>query len=358
MFLAIRDLTFARGRFALMAAVVALITFLVVLLSGLAAGLGNQSTSAVAALPADHLAFQQPTAGQSATFEQSKVGTKELDAWRHQPGVNDAALLGVAPNRITTATTQLSITAFGAPVGSFVAPAGVSGNGVALLGPSLRSTLGVSAGSTVTLGGEQLRVVATDDDLSFNHLPAVWVSLPTWDRLQGAPAVGSTASVVALRTGAGFDPATGDAAAATSTTTLTGAFPAIGSYSAENGSLTLIRVLLFAVAALVVGAFFTVWTIQRRPDLAVLKAIGATTRYLVTDSLAQAGAVLAIGTVVGGALAAGLGLVASGSVPFVVSSATTVFPLAVTFLTGLVGALAAVRSIVTVDPLTALGASR
>lgn len=358
MFLAIRDLTFARGRFGLMAVVVGLITFLVVLLSGLAAGLGNESTSAVAALPADHLAFQHPADGQAPSFEQSKVTAKTLDVWRHAPGVDDAALVGVAPNRITTGNTQLSVTVLGAPVGSFVTPPGVSGDGVAVLGPKLRTTLGVSAGGTVTLGGERLRVVDSPDDLSFNHLPAAWVSLPTWDRLQGAPAGATPASVVALRTGSGFDASTTDPEAGTTTTTLTGAFPAIGSYSAENGSLTLIRVLLFAVAALVVGAFFTVWTIQRRPDLAVLKAIGATTRYLVTDSLAQAGAVLAIGTILGGVLAAGLGLLASSSVPFIVSPATTVVPLAVTFATGLVGALAAVRSIVTVDPLTALGASR
>ena len=51
MYLALRDLRFAKGRFALMGGVVALITLLLVLLSGLTAGLGNQSTSAIAALP-------------------------------------------------------------------------------------------------------------------------------------------------------------------------------------------------------------------------------------------------------------------------------------------------------------------
>ena len=47
MFLALRDIRFARGRFLLMAGVVALITVLLVLLSGLTAGLGNQSVSAI-----------------------------------------------------------------------------------------------------------------------------------------------------------------------------------------------------------------------------------------------------------------------------------------------------------------------
>ena len=46
-FLAIRDIRFAKGRFALMGGVVALITLLLVMLSGLTAGLADQSTSAI-----------------------------------------------------------------------------------------------------------------------------------------------------------------------------------------------------------------------------------------------------------------------------------------------------------------------
>ena len=57
MFVAIRDLRFATGRFALMGAVVTLLTLLVVLLSGLTAGLGRGNTSAITDLPADQLVF-------------------------------------------------------------------------------------------------------------------------------------------------------------------------------------------------------------------------------------------------------------------------------------------------------------
>ncbi len=67
---------------------------------------------------------------------------------------------------------------------------------------------------------------------------------------------------------------------------------------------------------------------------------------------------LLVGTAVGTALATSVGLLAASVVPFVISAGTTLFPLTVTFAVGVVGALAAVRSIVSVDPLTALGASR
>ena len=46
MYLSVRDLVFARGRFALIGGVVALITLLLVLLTGLTDGLGGRNTSA------------------------------------------------------------------------------------------------------------------------------------------------------------------------------------------------------------------------------------------------------------------------------------------------------------------------
>ncbi|MFE2145280.1 ABC transporter permease, partial [Streptomyces sp. NPDC059456] len=60
MFVAWRDLRFAKGRFALMGSVVLLITLLVGLLSGLTAGLARENISAVTGLPAGHLAFAAP----------------------------------------------------------------------------------------------------------------------------------------------------------------------------------------------------------------------------------------------------------------------------------------------------------
>ena len=50
-FVAWRDLKFAKGRFALMGAVIVLITLLVGLLSGLTGGLSQQNISAITGLP-------------------------------------------------------------------------------------------------------------------------------------------------------------------------------------------------------------------------------------------------------------------------------------------------------------------
>lgn len=144
----------------------------------------------------------------------------------------------------------------------------------------------------------------------------------------------------------------------TDTVTVAGSLGAIGSYSAENGSLQLMRGFLFAISVLVIGAFFTVWTIQRSGDIAVLKALGASTRYLLRDALGQAVVLLTAGTAIGAALAAAAGAVAAGTVPFVLDAGTVLFPAIVMIALGALGAALSIRRITSVDPLTALGSAR
>ncbi|NEC20873.1 ABC transporter permease, partial [Streptomyces parvus] len=95
MFVAWRDLRFAKGRFALMGSVVVLITLLVGLLSGLTAGLARENTSAVTGLDADHLAFAAPPDGQAESFADSTVREDDWRAWAARPGVAAAQPVGI-----------------------------------------------------------------------------------------------------------------------------------------------------------------------------------------------------------------------------------------------------------------------
>ena len=83
-FLALRDLRFARGRFALMGAVVALIAVLGVLLSGLASGLADAGISGLRALPVTHMAFDEKAT--SEQFSRSTVEQEDWQAWSEAPG--------------------------------------------------------------------------------------------------------------------------------------------------------------------------------------------------------------------------------------------------------------------------------
>ncbi|MFH8255716.1 ABC transporter permease [Streptomyces roseolus] len=358
MFVAWRDLRFAKGRFALMGTVIVLITLLVGLLSGLTAGLARENVSAITGLPADRVAFAAPPAGQSVSFTHSTVTEEQWTGWARRPGVTAAAPLGIRTLNAVAGERTAAVSAFGTRPGDGIAPAAVA-PGEAVLSGSAAEELDARAGDTVRLGPLEARVSAVAGDASYSHTPVVWTSLDDWQRLaQGGTTAGEQATVVVLR-GDGADWAAGDAAAGTEARTVDGALTALASYQAENGSLQLMRGFLFVISALVIGAFFTVWTIQRSGDVAVLKALGASTPYLLRDALGQAVLMLVGGTLLGTGLALGIGaLVSGGDVPFVLSPLTVLGPAGVIIVLGAIGSALSVRRITAVDPLTALGSVR
>lgn len=353
MFVAWRDLRFAKGRFALMGTVVILMTLLVGLLSGLTAGLGKGSTSAITGLPADHVAFAAPSGGEDPSFTQSVVHPDQWQRFSTVPGVTSAAPLGITTTKASTGTDgkTAALSAFGVEPGSDLAPGKVA-PGTVVLSTDAAEDLSAQAGDTLTLSGHTVTVGAISGDASYSHTPVAWTSLPDWQRL--SPGSSPHATVIALSTDSTSGIAAADARLHTSTMAKDDSLSAIGSYTSENGSLQLMRGFLFAISALVIGAFFTVWTIQRSRDIAVLKALGATTKYLLRDALGQAVVLLVGGTAIGTGLAAALGAVASGTVPFVLSVTTVLVPALVMIVLGALGAALSVRRITSVDPLTAL----
>ncbi|MFD0255070.1 ABC transporter permease [Streptomyces sp. NPDC127113] len=364
MFVAWRDLKFAKGRFALMGTVIVLITLLVGLLSGLTAGLGQQNISAITGLPADKVAFQAPGGGQdlSLSYSNSTVTEQQWSKWSKAPGVESAEPLGITTTKATAGDKSTGVSAFGVEPGSRLAPDSnkITGSAV-VLSTGAAADLGVQAGDTLTLAGRPLKVAAVAGDAHYSHTPVIWTSLDTWQKTAPPYSTddGPTATVIALSTTSEADTDATDHQAGTKTVSTEDSLSAIGSYTSENGSLQLMRGFLFAISALVVGAFFTVWTIQRSGDVAVLKALGASTANLLKDALGQAVVLLVGGTLIGTGIAAALGaLVAGSAVPFLLTPATVLIPAVVIILLGALGAALSIRRITSVDPLTALGSAR
>ncbi|MFB7947793.1 FtsX-like permease family protein [Kitasatospora phosalacinea] len=351
MFVALRDIRFARGRFALMGTVVALITTLVVFLYGLTGGLASAASSTIAELPADGVVFGAPAGAEAeVSFASSTVSPGQRAAVA-AAGAGEVHPLGVAMSRLTAGGGAASVSVLGTdaellpPLARGAAPA----DGELAVGADTAAAYHLSPGSRVTLGAQELTVSAVTAERSLSHAPTVWTTPSTWQRVSGQQQPTALAVRGGLPRGLPADLAA---------VSLDDALAGINGYAAEQGSLQLIQGFLFAVSALVVGAFFTVWTVQRRPDVAVLKAVGASSGYLVRDALAQAAAVLLAGALLGGALGAAGGALASASVPFDVGFLTVAVPVAAMVLLGLLGAALAVRRITAVDPLAALGANR
>ncbi|MFI6222365.1 ABC transporter permease [Nocardia salmonicida] len=346
MFVALRDLRAARGRFLLITTVVLLVAVLVSFLSGLTAGLAHQNISAVQGIDADQVVFAET--GADPSFDSSVLTEQQIAQWKSA----DATPIGISRTRaehVGAGPTQVAL--FGGDSSAFSNRPATAPGAVVLSSAAARE-LSAGTGDIVLLAGHEFTVADVAGDEWYSHTPVIWTSLRDW---QAASPRSGAATVLAV---SGDVPGGLDAEAGTHSLPAEDAVQAIGSYQAENSSLTLMTVLLFAISALVIGAFFTVWTVQRQPDIATLKALGATTGSLVRDALAQAAIVLTAGVTAGLAITALASLFLGEAMPFVLSPATTLVPALALIVLGLVGAAVALRFLFTTDPLTALGATR
>jgi putative ABC transport system permease protein len=126
-FLALREIAFARGRFTLMGSVVALIAILMVLLSGLSVGLVTDGVSGLQRMGTTSFAFQQGIAKDSA-FSRSIISRDAVDVWAEQDGVDEAAPFGNAlVNGKTDRDVNIDLALFGVDLDSFLVPDAAEG---------------------------------------------------------------------------------------------------------------------------------------------------------------------------------------------------------------------------------------
>ena len=120
--------------------------------------------------------------------------------------------------------------------------------------------------------GDELTIVGPDVTLpilgftytgSYGHVEYAFTSLSEWqDLLYGKDARGRF-SAIAIKAPDNTDFTAVNKAADTETSTKVEAYAGSPGFSEEQGTMSLIRVFLLAISALIVGAFFTVWTIER-----------------------------------------------------------------------------------------------
>lgn len=392
MFLALRDIVSARGRFSLISFVVGLITVLLVMLTGLTGGLAKHNTSALEALAPERYVFTSD----GPSFQESQVTTSDVQEW--QELVDDGSQvipLGTAQTRLE-AGSAMGVAVLGLPAGTKVPAPVVSGAGAAgtemagataagaaaeagadsaepqetqeavlgedgiVVSQEIVAEAGVQPGETVELGGVEQPVSAVVADEHYSHQPVVWASTQVWQQISRAhdDVVGTVLAVDTRTRHAGSlrdeewqdaENQTGDSVA-----TVEDSFSGLAAYRSEQASLQLIQVLLYAISALVTVAFLSVWTIQRSRDLSVLRALGASPGYVWKDALGQAAVVVGIGVVLGAGVGWAAGVWAGGSVPFDLRWTTIVVPAAGIWVLGMCGALVATRRVKKIDPASAL----
>jgi putative ABC transport system permease protein len=368
-FLAVRDLRFARGRFLLMGTVVGLISVLAVVLTGLTSGLASDNVSGLRDLPVTHFAFQRGVEGD--LYSRSTVSSGTTQQWSGTPGVRRAAAYG---NQLAHAKSErtgkdLDIAVFGMEPGSFIAPDPVAGRplGAAPDGVLISRDVtdaGVRIGDILVVerSGVRLPVVGTAGDEAYSHIAVVYAPLRTWQRihygLPGVPPVQAYGQATAIALDASRTPGQGPNFHVLTKSAAYGASPG---YTAETGTMRLIQGFLYVISMFVVGAFFVVWTVQRKQEIALVRGLGGSTGYLIRDALSQVVVVLVAATVTGSA--AGVALCSAirsavSTAPITLETGPLITAAVLLIALGLLGTFFAVRRITSVDPLLALGGNR
>lgn len=100
-YLAFRDIRASVGRFVLIGSVVGLVTLLIVMLTGLTAGLGKQNTSALEELGPDRFIATTSDDGEFS-FTGSAVGADATARWEATDGMDAVTPLGITQTRMTS----------------------------------------------------------------------------------------------------------------------------------------------------------------------------------------------------------------------------------------------------------------
>ncbi len=295
------------------------------------------------------------------------MGPRTVAAVRAIPGVIAAADIGYVPASYRTEGGEVKAAAFlGFGARTIGAPKVTRGRDLtetdrrALLADmGFLKASGFNVGDrveiSVRLAKVEFTIVGEIDEGAILYQPAVYVVSTTWHELRyGSTPNAPVASIVLLK-GVGLAGASGAGFEVVDKAT---AFANIEGVSGQQSTVTSLRVFGYVIGAMVIGVFFYVLTLQKVPQIGMLKALGASGTYVFRQLLVQAVGVAVIGLAVALPLAYFTDRALQrlpDSVPIAFTAGTWLTTAATLLVTAVVGTVFSGRRVITTDPIIALG---
>lgn len=364
--LALRELRRSTRRFVPTTAALALLVILLLFLGGMLDGLYLGSTGALRAQDADLIVYSDASRDsviRSRVDAQLRADIESVPGVRKTYGLGFALVGARVPGESEIA--DVAVAGYEGAVSGVPAP---PPPGQTWADRRLEAS-GVGQGDRLLLGPARVPVKVRGfvEDTSFLQQGGLWVEPGTWrdvlDKSRPDSAVSpGTFQVVTVRTEAGADPEQVakriDAATAGATNTLTtdDSILAVPGIKEQNATFNQIISVTFLVAGLVVALFFALLTLERVRLFGVLKAVGASSRQLITGLVTQALVVSGIAFVLGAAVTYLLSFAIPPQVPIQLTVSRAVFVAAGVLLMALVGGTISLRRIMRVDPASVIGA--
>ena len=139
------------------------------------------------------------------------------------------------------------------------------------------------------------------------------------------------------------------------TTDIKTAYESAPGYSEQQGTLNTIQAFTFLIGTLVIGGFFQIQTLQKIPQIGMLKAIGVPNRIVAGAAILQILLVTMFGVLIGALATLGLVVGMPQNIPVVFSINSVLNAIVSLLLIGPLGGMVSIRLALKVEPLTALG---
>jgi putative ABC transport system permease protein len=376
-YLAIKELWRGRSRFFLFSMVIALITVLVLFVAALTEGLGSGNREYIEKLDAQLLAYQKRA---DLLINASQLDPDLLREIRRNPGVAEAGPIAVANVTVELGSRSAKVALLGVEPGKPGEPIVTVGRQLTsrdgrevIMDRNAAIKLAAKVGDTVVVHSTQgnkeerypVRIVGIANKQQLSLQPTVILPYRAWDEVRPGAVPNRTANdlvanVIAIRVNGGVDPKTlaGDLNSAMSdlqVVDLKTAYESTPGYTAQQSTLDTQRYFALLIGVLVIGGFFQILTLQKVPQIGMLKAIGASNQTVGVTSVLEIIVVTIVGVGIGavGTLALSLGF--PPTIPIVFAPGAVLASVASLLLIGPLGGLVSVFYAVRVEPLTALG---
>ena len=370
MFLAIKEILYAKKKYSLVVGVMFLIAFLVFFLISLAYGLAMENRMGIDQWQADQIILTEEADG---TISRSNINEEDYDTIDAD---NKASLLQMPTNMHSDnieSDEQLSISLFGIHFDDFIAPEVTEGRQVnadneALIDDSLTKQYGLGIGDTVTIEGQAFEVVGLTTNTKYSIAPMVHVTQNAFRNIQDASLNTSNTSdnsqmpegelgqeadnqminAIIVRGEVTDLP---DDLAVWSTADFINNLPG---YRAQLLTFIFMIGFLILIAAVVIGIFIYVLTIQKIDVFGVMKAQGISTGTIGCSVVVQTFILTLIGLVLGVAVTILSIYFLPAQVPTQINWLFFIAVGGLILLCSLIGALFSVKTIVNVDPASAI----
>jgi putative ABC transport system permease protein len=342
--LTLRDLQFRAVRFGIAILGTALVFAMVLLMSGLSAQFRNEPRTTVEAIGGDRWVIPE---GVTGPFTSGATVPSTLADDLKNAGAEEADPVAIVRHTADSGGETKDVLLFGHELGGLGTPDLTAGSQASSGGQLVASKESAfEVGDTATIGGDEFEVVGlTESRTIFGGTPLLFMDISDVQELVYQGQDVATAVVVqgdVANPPDGFDVKTVEETWK----------DALRPLEKPVGAIDVVQILLWLVAATIIGAVVYLSALERKRDFAVLKAVGASTRGLLAGLASQSVIIALVAAVIATGIQAAL--VPVFPIPVQVPGRAYIQLPILALLAGAIASLGGLRKAVGVDPATAI----